>query len=77
MILGAAYTLWMYKRVVFGSITNSVVESLSDLTGREALILWLLAIAVLMLGLWPAPLLEMMNPTIEQLVEQISVSKIK
>ncbi|MFT4560978.1 MAG: NADH-quinone oxidoreductase subunit M [Gammaproteobacteria bacterium] len=75
LILGAAYTLWMYKRVVFGEVTNSAVEGLSDISTRETIILLALAIPVLILGLWPAPLLDMMHASIDLLVEHLSQSK--
>ena len=76
LILGAAYTLWMYKRVIFGEITNTAVRSLNDISTRESTILLALAIPVLVLGVWPAPLLDMMHATIAQLVEQLSHSKL-
>ncbi|HEY4366023.1 MAG TPA: NADH-quinone oxidoreductase subunit M [Steroidobacteraceae bacterium] len=76
LILGAAYTLWLVKRVIFGPVTNSHVAELKDLNGREFLVLGVLAIAVLLLGTWPAPLLDVMRPTVEHLVQQINVSKL-
>jgi len=76
LILGAAYTLWMVKRVVFGDIANDNVKALTDINNREFLILGLLAIAVLVLGLWPDPLVDVMHPTINNLLQHISVSKI-
>jgi NADH-quinone oxidoreductase subunit M len=76
LILGAAYTLWMVKRVVYGEVANKNVAELSDLNPREFLVLGILAIAVLILGLWPAPLVEMMSASVDQLLEQISVSKL-
>ncbi len=75
LILGAAYTLWMYKRVIFGEVTNAAVGALQDLSLRETCILLALAISVLVLGLWPAPLFDMMHASVEQLVEHISHSK--
>lgn len=75
LILGAAYTLWMIKRVIFGEIANENVRALTDINQREFLVLGLLAIAVLMLGLWPDPLVEVMHPTINNLLQHISVSK--
>jgi len=75
MILGAAYTLWMYKRVIFGEVTNAAVSSLQDISLRETVILLALAVPVLVLGLWPAPLLDMMHASIDQLVAHISHSK--
>ncbi len=76
LIVGAAYTLWMVKRVVFGEIANDKVAQLQDINGREALVLGTLAIAVLLLGLWPAPLVEIMDASIRQLLEHVAVSKL-
>ena len=76
LILGAAYSLWMVKRVVFGDIENEAVAKLEDATTRETLILGTLAVAVLALGLWPAPLEEVMRVTIENLVTVITTSKL-
>ncbi len=76
LILGAAYTLWLVKRVIFGAVANDDVAALKDLNGREFLVLGILAFAVLLLGLWPAPLLDVMRPTVEHLVQQITVSKL-
>ena len=76
LILGAAYTLWLVKRVVFGPVGNDHVAQLKDVNGREFLVLGVLAIAVLALGVWPAPLLDVMRPTIEQLVQQMMVTKL-
>jgi NADH-quinone oxidoreductase subunit M len=61
---------------VFGPVGNEHVAALRDLDGREFLVLGVLAVAVLALGLWPAPLLDVMRPTIEQLVQQMMVTKI-
>jgi NADH-quinone oxidoreductase subunit M len=76
LILGAAYTLWMVKRVVFGEIANDNVRALTDINKREFLYLGILAIAVLALGLWPDPLVEVMHPTIDNLLNHIANSKI-
>ena len=76
LILGAAYTLWLVKRVIFGPVTNEQVAHLTDVNGREFVVLGVLAIAVLLLGIWPAPLLDVMRPTVEHLVQQIIVSKL-
>jgi NADH-quinone oxidoreductase subunit M len=76
LILGAAYTLWLVKRVIFGDIANDHVRELTDLNGREFLVLGVLAIAVLLVGLWPAPLLDAMRVTTQHLAQQILVSKI-
>lgn len=76
LIVGAAYTLWMVKRVVFGSVESDQVAVLQDINVREALVLTSLAIAVLILGLWPAPLIEVMDVSIANLVQHIGVSKL-
>jgi len=77
LILGAAYTLWMIKRVIFGEVANDNVKALSDINKREFLFLAILAIAVLVLGLWPDPLVNVMHPTIENLLNHITISKIQ
>jgi NADH-quinone oxidoreductase subunit M len=76
LVLGAAYTLWLVKRVIFGEIGNDKVAALKDLNGREFLVLGLLAAAVLLVGLWPAPLLDVMRATTQHLAQQLLVSKI-
>ncbi|MFL6550977.1 MAG: NADH-quinone oxidoreductase subunit M [Povalibacter sp.] len=76
LILGAAYTLWLVKRVIFGAVANENVAALQDVNGREFLVLGVLAAAVLLLGVWPAPLLDVMRPTVEHLVQQITASKL-
>lgn len=75
MVLGAAYTLWMYKRVIFGDVANDNVARLVDINRREKLILVLVALPVLVFGLWPQPLFEIMNPTLEQLLTLAMRSK--
>ena len=76
LILGAAYTLWMVKRVMFGEVANDNVAALQDVNGREILILGSLAVMVLVLGLWPAPLIDVMQTTIENLVAHVAISKL-
>jgi NADH-quinone oxidoreductase subunit M len=76
LILGAAYTLWMYKRVIFGDVANDNVAELEDIGMRETIILMMLAIAVLLFGIWPAPLLDVMHPTIEHLFEHVIQPKL-
>jgi NADH-quinone oxidoreductase subunit M len=66
----------MVKRVVYGEIANDHVAELKDLNSREFIVLAVLAISVLLVGLWPAPLVDMMNVSIEQLVEQVGQSKL-
>ena len=76
LILGAAYTLRMYKRVIYGKIVSDAVASLTDLNRQEKITLGLIALMVLLLGVWPFPLLEMMHPAVEVLLEQVSTSKL-
>lgn len=76
LILGAAYSLWLVKRVVFGEVGNEQVAQLQDINGREALILGSLAAMVLLFGIWPAPLVEVMQVTLENLVAHVTVSKL-
>jgi NADH-quinone oxidoreductase subunit M len=76
LIFGAAYTLWMVKRVVFGDVGNEKVAALKDIDYREFLFLSILAVVVLGVGLWPAPLLEVMHASVDHLVEQITLTKL-
>jgi len=75
LILGAAYTLWMVKRVIFGAVANDGVAALSDINAREYFVLAVLAVFVLGLGLWPAPLVDVMSVTVENLVQHIMQPK--
>jgi NADH-quinone oxidoreductase subunit M len=76
LVLGAAYTLWMVKRVVYGEVKSEGVAALEDINAREIFVLGSLAIAVLVLGLWPAPLVEVMETSIHSLIQHIAVSKL-
>jgi NADH-quinone oxidoreductase subunit M len=76
LITGAAYTLWLVKRVIFGAVANDGVASLKDVNGREFLVLGALAVAVLALGIWPKPLTDVMEPTLRHLVQLLSASKL-
>jgi len=76
LVLGAAYTLWFVKRVIFGDVGNEGVAQLEDVGHREFLILAVLAIAVLLLGIWPAPLVEAMDATLGQLLAHVVQSKL-
>ena len=76
LIIGAAYTLWLVKRVVFGAIGNEGVAKLQDIDPRETFILGALAAVVLLIGVWPNPLLEVMHASVEQLVQHAAQSKL-
>jgi NADH-quinone oxidoreductase subunit M len=76
LVFGAAYTLWMYKRVIFGEIGNKHVAELTDANPRELLVLGLLAVAVLWLGLYPAPFTEIMHASVNDLLRHLAVSKL-
>ncbi len=76
LIIGAAYTLWMVKRVIFGDVANDRVAALQDVNKREVLVLGSLTLAVLALGLWPEPLVKVMDASITNLVNHIAVSKL-
>ena len=76
LILGAAYSLWLVKRVVFGEISNPHVAVLTDLTMREFFMLGVLAIAVLWMGVYPAPFTDAMQTSVTDLLTHVSVSKI-
>lgn len=76
LILGAAYTLWMVKRVFFGEVANSEVASLTDVQPREMWLLISLAAIVLLIGLWPDPLVSVMHVSVEHLLLQITQSKL-
>ncbi|MCU7907208.1 MAG: NADH-quinone oxidoreductase subunit M, partial [Candidatus Thiodiazotropha sp. (ex Epidulcina cf. delphinae)] len=76
LIIGAAYTLWMVKRVIFGDVANDGVAALQDMNNREFIVLGTLAAAVLLLGLWPAPLVEVMDASVNNLLQHVAVSKL-
>jgi NADH-quinone oxidoreductase subunit M len=76
LILGAAYTLWMVKRVVFGEVGNAHVAALEDLDAREWIVLGVFAAGTLLIGVWPKPLTDLMEPSIAQLASQLAVSKL-
>ena len=71
LVLGAAYTLWMYKRVIYGAAANERIAALPDLVLRERLVLWALVVPVLGLGLYPLPLWEISEGSLEQLLFQV------
>jgi NADH-quinone oxidoreductase subunit M len=76
LILGAAYTLWMVKRILFGEVANSHVAELTEINAREAWVLGLFAVGVLLLGVYPKPLTDLMDASVVQLVSQLSTTKL-
>jgi NADH-quinone oxidoreductase subunit M len=76
LVLGAAYNLWLVKRVIFGPVANDKVAALKDLDAREFLVLGVLALTVVLIGIWPAPLLNMMEASVTHLLQQVVTSKI-
>jgi NADH-quinone oxidoreductase subunit M len=76
LIFGAAYTLWMYKRVIFGAVANDHVAALKDIGAREFLVLALLAVAVLGMGLYPLPFTEVMHASVNELLKHLAASKL-
>jgi NADH-quinone oxidoreductase subunit M len=76
LIFGAAYTLWMVKRVYFGDVANDHVKALTDINGREFLALGLLAAATLWMGLYPKPFTDAMNASVAELLRHVALSKL-
>ena len=76
LIIGAAYTLWMVKRVIFGAIGNDHVAHLKDINPREALVLGAFAAATLLFGIWPAPLTHLMDASVKQIADHLLISKL-
>lgn len=76
LILGAAYSLWMYKRVVFGKVANKHVAELEDINAREFAFLGILALCVLAMGLYPYPFTEVMHASVNELLRHVAVSKL-
>ncbi len=76
LILGAAYTLWMYKRVIFGTVANASVAGLHDLSRREFWLLATLAALVLWMGVWPKPFIDVMHTSVTDLLQQVAKSKL-
>ena len=76
LILGAGYTLWLVKRVMYGEVGNAHVAAMKDINGREALVLGVFAVGVLLIGLWPRPLTDLMEPSIAQLAGLLANSKL-
>ncbi len=76
LIIGAAYTLWMVKRVIFGDVANKHVAELADIDAREALVLGAFAAATLLVGIWPAPLTHLMDASVKHIIDQLLVTKL-
>ncbi|HLO95229.1 MAG TPA: NADH-quinone oxidoreductase subunit M [Burkholderiaceae bacterium] len=77
LVFGAAYTLWMYKRVYFGAVTNDNVRGLTDINGREFLMMAVLAAAVLWMGVYPKPFTDVMHVSVTELLKHVAVSKLQ
>lgn len=76
LIFGAAYTLWMYKRVYFGDVTNDNVRELKDINAREFTMLAILAVAVIWMGVYPKPFTDVMHASVTELLKHVAVSKL-
>jgi NADH-quinone oxidoreductase subunit M len=76
LIWGAGYTLWMYKRVIFGAVANDHVAALTDLNAKETIVLALLAAAVLFMGVYPFPFTEVMHGSVNELLRHVAQSKL-
>jgi NADH-quinone oxidoreductase subunit M len=76
LILGAAYTLWLVKRVIFGEVANDNVAALNDINRREFIMLGLVAILVLLVGVWPNPLVTVMHASVDNLIQHVIQSKL-
>ena len=76
LIFGAAYTLWMYKRVIFGAVANAHVGELQDINAREFLVLGVLAVLVLVMGVWPQPFADVLHVSVNELLAHVSFSKL-
>jgi NADH-quinone oxidoreductase subunit M len=76
LIFGAAYTLWMYKRVYLGPVVNEKVRQLTDINKREFLMLGMLAVAVLYMGLYPKPFTDVMNVSVADFLKHVATSKL-
>jgi NADH-quinone oxidoreductase subunit M len=76
MIVGAAYTLWMYKRVIYGAVANERVKALTDINRREFWLLAALALLVLWMGVWPRPFIDVMHGSVADLLAHVARSKL-
>jgi NADH-quinone oxidoreductase subunit M len=77
LIFGAAYTLWMFKRVYLGPVANDQVKALVDINAREFFMMSLLAIAVMWMGIYPKPFTDVMNTSVAELLKHVATSKLK
>ena len=76
LIFGAAYTLWMFKRVYLGPVTNDDVKNLKDINGRDILMLTMLAVAVLYMGIYPKPFTDVMDASVLDLLKHVATTKL-
>jgi len=76
MIVGAAYTLWMYKRVIYGAVGNAEVAALTDLNRREFWLLGAVAVLVFWMGVWPRPFIDVMHSSVADLLAHVAKSKL-
>ena len=76
LVFGAAYTLWMFKRVYLGAAANDDVRALADINSREFLMLTLLAVAVLYMGVYPKPFTDIMDTSVTELLKHVALSKL-
>ena len=76
LVFGAAYTLWMFKRVYLGPVANDHVKELEDINNREFLMLAMLAIAVLAMGVYPKPFTDVMDSSVTELLKHVATSKL-
>jgi NADH-quinone oxidoreductase subunit M len=76
LILGAAYSLWMVKRVIFGKVANHHVDELTDINKREFFMFVLLAVGVMVMGLYPAPFTAAMDVSVADLLQHVAISKL-
>ena len=76
LVFGAAYTLWMYKRVIYGAVGNASVAALGDLNRREFWLLASVAALVLWMGVWPKPFIDVMHPSVTDLLAHVARSKL-
>jgi NADH-quinone oxidoreductase subunit M len=76
LIIGAAYTLWMYKRVIFGEVANAHVAALKDIGRREFWLLGVVAATVLLMGIWPKPFIDVMHASVADLLQIVARTKL-